>query len=491
MSRLLIESGPHETRVALLEDSRVVEVQIEDPLERGVVGNIYKGRVSKVLPGIEAAFVNIALERDAFLYAGDIYSAQPAEEDSEEPGAETRHDESIGDLVAEGDELLVQVVKDALPNKGARITAQITVPGRFVVLVPGAEDVGVSRRLTDPEERQRLASVMEAIRPEGVGLIARTAAVKRSQEEIYGDLERLMRVWGDIQRSAAKKTAPAAVYCEPELPLRVIRDQPIEQLEEILVDGKEAYDALGAYLEDLDPELREHLSLSDETGRLFETAGVDTAIKRALRGRVWLPSGGYIVINPTEALVAIDINTGRYTGSEDIETTAFKVNSEASVEIARQVRLRDLSGIIIVDFIDMERPEHRKEVLDIFQAELEKDRTRIHLSGMSELGLVEVTRKRSRTDLGRRLTEPCPCCHGRGRVKAPRTVCLDLRRALIRFFESQPDRLFHVELHPQVIQALEGNLRAILEEIETTVGAAVELRQDAALNPDEFRIVTE
>jgi ribonuclease G len=333
--------------------------------------------------------------------------------------------------------------------------------------------------------------VLEAIRPEGVGLIARTAAAKRTQEEIHGDLDRLMRVWADIQKSAARKTAPAAVYSEPDLPLRVIRDQPSEQLEEILIDGKEPYDALGAELEDLDPELRKRLSLSDETGRLFETAGVDTAIQRALRGRVWLPCGGYIVINPTEALIAIDINTGRYTGSEDIETTAFKVNSEAAVEIARQVRLRDLSGIIIVDFIDMEKPEHRKGVLDIFQAELDRDRTRIHLSGMSELGLVEVTRKRSRTDLGRRLTEPCRCCHGRGRVKTPRTVGLDLRRALTRFIAGQPDRPFHVELHPQVTEALEGNLRAILEEIEITVGAAVELRQNAALNPDEFRIVTE
>ena len=491
MSRLLIESGPHEARVALVEENRVVEVQIEDSLERGAVGNIYKGRVSKVLPGIEAAFVNIALERDAFLYAGDIYSAQPIAEELEEPSSEARRNETINELVAEGDELLVQVVKDALPSKGARITAQITMPGRFVVLLPGAGSVGVSRRLIEPDERDRLVSLMEAIQPDGAGLIARTAAAKRSQEEIRRDLDRLMGVWNDIQRSAAKKTAPECVYRELDLPSRVIRDQPIDQLEEILVDDKEVYDELGGYLEELDPELRQRLSFFDEPGRLFERAGVDTAIRKALRGRVWLPSGGYIVINPTEALVAIDINTGRYTGFEDIETTALKVNLEASVEIARQIRLRDLSGIIVVDFIDMESPEHRKEVLDIFSAELEKDRTRIHFSGMSELGLVEVTRKRSRADLSRRLTDPCPCCHGRGRVKAPKTVCLELRRALLRFKESQPDRPFHVELHPQVTKALEGALSAILEEIETTIGAAVELRQDAALKPDEFSIVAE
>ncbi len=491
MSRLLIESGPHETRVALVEENRVVEVQIEDPLDRGAVGNIYKGRVSKVLPGIEAAFVNIALERDAFLYAGDINGRPPIDEDLSELGSEARGSEAINNLIREDDELLVQVIKDALPSKGARITAQITVPGRFVVLLPGAEDVGVSRRLTDPDERERLASLLEAIRPQGVGLIARTAAAGRSQQEIHRDFDRLMRVWSQIQRTAAKTIAPGRVHSELDLPMRVIRDQPIDQLEEILIDGNEIYDDLGNYLEELDPELRQRLSRFDGPGQLFETAGVDTAIQKALRGRVWLPSGGYIVISPTEALVAIDINTGRYIGSEDIETTALKVNSEAAVEVARQVRLRDLSGIIIVDFIDMERPEHRKEVLDIFGTELQKDRTRIHISGMSELGLVEVTRKRSRNDLSRRLTGPCPCCQGRGRVRTPKAVCLEMRRALVRLDESHPDRPFHVELHPQVAQALEGDLNAILEEIEVRIGAAIELRQDAALKPDEFKIVSE
>ena len=491
MSRLLIESGVHEARVALVEGSRVVEVQIEDPIDRGSVGNVYKGRISKVLPGIEAAFVSIGLERDAFLYAGDIYGTDPAEEDLEGLASKTRHHRAIDELVSEGDELLVQVVKDALPSKGARITAQISVPGRFVVLLPGASGVGVSRRLSDSEERERLVSVLEACRPGGAGLIARTAAADRSMNEIQRDLDRLIQIWAEIERSSKAKKAPGLIYEEVSLPLRIIRDQLSEELEEIQVDGKEIFNDLVAYLDELDPKLRDRLSLFDKPGQLFDTAHVDTAIQKALRGRVWLPSGGYIVINHTEALVAIDINTGRFTGSGDIESTALKVNTEAAVEVARQVRFRDLGGIIVVDFIDMERPENRKEVLEALNVELEKDHTRAQVSGMSQLGLVEVTRKRSRIDLIRRLTEPCRCCHGRGRLKAPKTVCLELRRSLLRHKEIQPDRPFHVLVHPQVAEAIEADQSSILEEIETRIGAPLELRREASLKPDEFEIVLE
>lgn len=491
MSRLLIEAGVHESRVALVEEGRVVEVQIEDPTNRGAVGNVYKGRVSRVLPGIEAAFVSIGLERDAFLYAGDIYGAQPPDGDIEEPDSEARRNEAIDKLVSSGDELLVQVIKDALPSKGARITAQISVPGRFVVLLPGGSGVGVSRRLSEIEERERLASLLETCRPDGAGLIARTAAAQRSAEEIQRDLDRVIRIWAEIERSSKARKAPDLLHRELDLPSRVIRDQPTDQLEEIQVDGKEIFDDLVEYLDELDPELRSRLSLFERPGQLFEDEAVDTAIQRALRGRVWLPSGGYIVINPTEALVAVDINTGRFTGSGDIESTALKVNVEAAVETARQVRLRDLAGIIVVDFIDMENPENRKEVLEVLGIELEKDRTRTQVSGMSQLGLVEMTRKRSRNDLIRQLTEPCRCCHGRGRIKAQRTVCLELRRLLLRHQETQPDRTFHVRIHPQVAEALEGDQSSILEEIESSIGAPLQLRHEASLRPDEFEIIVE
>jgi ribonuclease G len=383
------------------------------------------------------------------------------------------------------------VVKDALPNKGARVTAQLSLPGRYAVLLPGSDGIGISRRLDEENERERLSEILESQRPEGAGLIARTAAAGRSASEIHRDIEGLERRWREIEGSAKRKSSPELVYRELDLPLRFIRDQAISNLEEIVVDGRETFDRLAAYLDDLEPDLRRRLSFFDKPESLFEEAGVEDTIRRALRSRVWLPSGGYVVINPTEALVAIDVNTGRYTSSEDIESTALKVNAEAAVAIASQIRLRDLSGIIVVDFIDMERAENRNEVLAVFSEALEKDRTKVQISSMSQLGLVELTRKRSHTDLSRRLTEPCPCCDGRGRVRAAKTVCLALRRSLIRFCGTQPDRSFHVRSHSRIITTLEGELSALREEIEATIGAPLDLRHDPDLGPDEYEIVAD
>jgi len=491
VSRLLIECGPYASRVALLEDGRVAEVQVEDPVDPGVVGNIYKGHVSKVLPGIEAAFIAVGLDRDTFLYAGDIHSPYPVEDELEDSDPALRRREPINELLNEGDEILVQVVKDALPNKGARVTAQISLPGRFAVLLPGSDGIGISRRLDDGDERERLSGILESRRPEGTGLIARTAAAGRSAEEIERDIAHLESLWEEIESSARRKSSPDLIYRELDLPQRFLRDQAISNLEEIVVDSRETFEHLADYLERLEPELRRRMSLSDKPESLFEESGVDETIRRALRGRAWLPSGGYVVINPTEALVAIDVNTGRYTSSDDIESTALKVNAEAAVEIASQIRLRDLSGIIVVDFIDMERAENRNEVIAVFSEALERDRTKVQISGMSQLGLVELTRKRSHTDLSRRLTEPCPCCAGRGRTRATKTVCLELRRSLIRFCESQPDRSFYVRSHPRVLATLEGELSALREEIETTIGRPLDLRQDPDLRPDEYEIVAD
>ena len=495
--RLLIDSDPFETRVAVLEDERLVEVFVERHLERASVGNIYKGRVTRVLAGMQAAFVDIGLERDAFLYVRD---AQPAPADADrapESGESARREGDadgaaaalpIQELVAEGDEILVQVVKDPLPRKGARVSTQIALPARFLVLLPRSARSAVSRRIEEPEERQRLLEAVAELGAQAV--IVRTAGEGRSAGELVADHAYLLGLWDEVEQRAGELAAPSLVHTELEPALRVVRDLVDESYEEILVEGAQTFRAVATFLDRVQPALAGRVRQHTDEVPLFEGQGLEQQLDAALRSKVWLKSGGYLIINPTEALVAIDVNTGRFVGGTSLEDTVFKTNLEAVRELVRQVRLRDLGGIIVVDLIDMELPENRAAVLEALQKEFAKDRARSKVLGLSDFGLVEITRKRSRANLRGVLTEPCPECHGDGRVKSAGTLLLAIRREILRAPGRFGGRDPLVLVHPAVEQALGPTERRVLADVERTLGKKVVVRADPSLHREQYELLT-
>ena len=489
--QLLIESDAHQSRVAVLEDERLMEVRIERRREERLVGAVFKGRVTRILPGIEAAFVDIGLERDAFLYAGDIQDQLQGVEEAEleqevEEGALNR---PIDQLITEGQEVLVQVVKEPLPNKGARITTFITLPGRHLVLLPASTDLGISRRIEDSEERLRLDELLTEIRPHDQGLIVRTVAEGIDSETLEADLERLTGQWSDIDQRARHVKAPALLHRDLELPMRAVRDFFDDRFEVLWLSGAEVYEQVLGYLKEVAPDLADRVQLHIPEGTLFERFGVESELERALGNRVWLPSGGYLVVSPTEALVAIDVNTGRYVGTVDLKETALTTNLEATREIARQLRLRDLGGIVVADFIDMEDTDHQSQVMAALESELANDRARIRIGGLSDFGLVEITRKRSRSDLVSQLTRPCPTCRGLGRVKSEVTVLLELRRKVLERIAELGGRPLQLRVRPEVSTSLEGEQRAILVELEERLGTRIRVEADTGLRAEEYEIL--
>jgi len=500
---MLIESDPHQIRTAVLEDGQLVELFVERVRRRGLVGNVYQGRVTRVLPGMQAAFVNIGLERDAFLYVSDVRGAaleveldDPALGEAatvgEEPPATPRRfrTANIGDLLNQGQEVLVQVVKDPLPNKGARISNHITLPGRYLVLLPTTRDFAVSRRIESEEERQRLLGLLEEVAPSpDTGLIVRTVGEGKGRAEFEADVEYLAKLWQGIHRRAASAGAPSLIHHDLDLARRVVRDIFSSRFSELWVEGDDCYERVRHFLEDVQPGLLDRLHLFEGEETLFQHYRIDEEIEATLKSRVWLKSGGYLVIHPTEALVAIDVNTGRFVGSRDLEETVLRTNLEAVREVVRQIRLRDLGGIIVLDLIDMIEEEHQQQVLAVLEEELEKDRAKSKMLGISEFGLVELTRKRTRPSLGRQLTQPCPYCRGRGRIKSLSTICLGLRRRLLdRFSQRRPDGL-RVRLHPEVARALVEEERAILDELEQAMDQEIHLESDPSLHQERFEIV--
>ncbi|HXO42145.1 MAG TPA: Rne/Rng family ribonuclease, partial [Thermoanaerobaculia bacterium] len=392
--KMLIESDPHQTRIAVLEDDRLTEIFVERRRHRGMVGNVYKGRVTRVLPGMQAAFVDVGLERDAFLYVSDVAADVEAMEDQElgetatdEPaargaaGAESpqpaalpapappAHAQqaapSIADLLKPGQEIIVQVVKDPLPNKGARISTHVTLPGRYLVLLPTVRHFGVSRRIDDDAERERLIGLLHQLPVAGGGLIVRTVGGGRGSEEFESDLTYLSKLWDKIRHRAGKVSAPTLLHQDLDLALRVVRDLLRQEFSVLWVDGEETYERIVEFLDQVQPALVAKVKLFRQGATLFEQFGIEDQIEAALKSKVWLKSGGYIVINPTEALVAIDVNTGRFVGQRNLEDTVLQTNLEAVQEIVRQIRLRDLGGIIVIDFIDMDERKNRQKVMQV------------------------------------------------------------------------------------------------------------------------------
>lgn len=400
---MLVDAYPEGVQIAVLEKDVVVEHYVARHDARSLVGNVYLGRVQNVLPGMEASFVDVGEARNGVLYAGEV--GIPGDDEDEVPRIET--------VLKSGQPILVQVTKDPMRSKGARLTASISIAGRHLVLVPRARSLGVSRRLSD-SERTRLRDIAQQLRPEEHGLIVRTAAEGASKRDIERDLERLMSIWSEIDDAAAKATAPALVYSEPELELRVIRDVFNRDISRCVVGDRALEQKLRRYIRVTTPDLDHRLELYEGKLPIFEEYRILEQIRKSLDRRVWLPSGGHIVIERTEAMTVIDVNTGKFVGKKSLEETVFRTNKEAAVEVGRQLRLRDIGGIIVIDFIDMEDPQNRDELLKVFKAELDKDRTRTQVFDISPLGLVQMTRKNVSAGIVEAFSDACPTCEGRG-----------------------------------------------------------------------------
>src|SRR5437868_6400245 len=488
---IVINATKHESRIAVLDEGQVVELWVERTRYRTVVGNIYKGRVTKVLPGMQSAFVELGLDRDAFLYVSDVleefeeYESESSEDLTldEAPRPET----SISDLLREGQEVLVQVSKDTIAGKGARITSHVTLPGRFLVYMPTVNHIGVSRRSENEEERMRLKNVLAAIRPPGAGgFIVRTAGEEREEEEFRADLKYLIDLWEQIRRRAEKASAPSAIHNDLDLVLRTIRDVLSPEFKSVWVDDVDQYQRVVEFLNQIQPNLVSRVRLYRREEPIFDEFGIEPEIAKALKSKVWLKSGGYIVINQTEALVAIDVNTGKYVGKRNLEETVFKTNLEAAKEIVRQIRLRDLGGIIVLDFIDMEEPNNRARLFETLEQEIRKDRSKTKILQISEFGLIEMTRKRVRQSLERSLTQACPYCAGSGRIKSNTTISLEIWRELMKLRDLHEGQDVIVRVNPAVY----GSLDPIFDEVERSLGVHLVFKPDDSLHHEQFDVMT-
>src|SRR5512138_1398397 len=537
---MIISSSTHETRVAILEDDQVAEIFIEREHQRGVVGNLYKGRVSKVLPGMQSAFVDLGLERDGFLYVSDVVANSEEfdrlETDDDEdggsagagdvssggtrpmqavrrpgsgdggasgggPGTRNRRDRDKGpdpkieELLKEGQEILVQVAKEPLGTKGARLTSHATMPGRFLVFMPTVDHVGVSRKIESREERSRLRGIVREFREQHGftgGVIIRTAAASRPKEDIVADLSYFHKIWTDIRQKAESSRAPAVVYREASLVAKLLRDLLTEEYSAIRIDNELEYRRVYELIERIMPSLAPKVKLYNKEYPIFEEYGVQAEIDRALRSKVWLKSGGSIVINQTEALVAIDVNTGRYVGKKTagrLEDTILKTNLEAVKEIVRQIRLRDLGGIIVLDFIDMEEKKNRQKVFQTVEQELRKDRSPSKALQVSDFGLVIITRKRVKQSLERVLTEPCPYCAGSAVIKSSSTICYEILAEVKKISADLNGQSLVLRVNPDIARALRDEERAVFKDLKQSLGRDIALRPDAQLHHEQFDLM--
>jgi Rne/Rng family ribonuclease len=550
---MIVSSSPHETRVAILEDDQIAEIFIERERQRGVVGNLYKGRVSKVLPGMQSAFVDLGLERDGFLYVTDVTASteefdrlETEDEESSSPpigngpplvqsaddargpvndarraggrGPERGHgpgpggpgrggrrdrdrdrdkgpEPKIEELLKEGQEIIVQVAKEPIGTKGARLTCHATMPGRFLVFMPTVDHVGVSRKIDSRDERGRLRGIVREFRDQHGftgGVIIRTAAAGRPKDDIVSDLSYFHRVWTDIRQKSESSRSPAVVYQEQSLVAKLLRDLLTEEFSAIRIDNDLEYRRVCELVERIMPALAPRVKLYEKEYPILEEYGVQAEIDRALRSKVWLKSGGSIVVNQTEALVAIDVNTGRYVGKKTagrLEDTILKTNLEAVKEIVRQIRLRDLGGIIVLDFIDMEEKKNRQKVFQAVEQELRKDRAPSKTLQVSDFGLVIITRKRVKQSLERVLTEPCPYCAGSAVIKSSSTICYEILSEVKKISSDLDGQTLVLRVNPDIARALREEERAVFKDLKQSLGREITLRPDAQLHHEQFDLM--
>jgi ribonuclease G len=506
-SEIIVATTGRETRVALMEHGRLVELHVDRGDERGFVGNVYLGKVVRVLPGMQAAFVDIGLERAAFLYVGDIYpdllhmhidettpdgtgAPVPAVLAEDRPRATPRVGQpAIQDLLKEGQEIVVQVAKDPIGTKGARLTTHIALPGRFLVFMPTVEHVGISRRIDRDKERRRLREFVEKHRKKGMGYIVRTVCEGAPTDALKADMAFLERTWERIQEASRGKRAPTLLHSEYGLVMRSVRDVFDEDVERMVVDDKRTFDEVRQFMDDFMPTAKEHVHLYRGAEPVFDTYGVEAEVARSMGRKVWLKSGGYLVIDQTEALMAIDVNSGKYVGSSSLEDTTLKINLEAVDEVVAQLRLRNIGGIIIIDFIDMDREQNRDRVFRALEEALKPDRARTNVLRISDLGLVEMTRKRVQEGLDRYLTELCPTCHATGHIRSRDTLAYEILREVKReAARIQGNATIYVNTTPSIADLLYAERYPDLEQIEGHVGRRVVIRAMGHFHPEQYEV---
>ncbi len=515
LKELVVNAAEHETRVAVLENGNIVELFMERGDESNITGNIYKGRVQRVLPGMQAAFVDIGLNQAAFLYVDDILDdttaelAQRFEQENDADGDEDTDasdakeeemppppswksarttDCPIEDLITEGQEILVQISKSPIGTKGPRVTTHISLPGRFMVLMPTVDHIGISKRIVDEKERTRLKELLLSFRKDTFGYIFRTAAQGIQERTLKKEISFLNKTWEDIQKKNKTVSAPCLVYRDLTVTFRAVRDLLNDEADKLIIDSREGYNNVLTFLEKLMPDLK--VSVEHYTGvePIFDAYNIEGDIARALKRKVWLKSGGYIIIEQTEALVAIDVNTGRYVGKHNFEETIVKTNLEAVKEIAYQIRLRNTGGIIIIDFIDMKKSQHREKVMSHLNDALKKDKSQTNVLPLSELGLVQMTRKRVRKNLTRSLCEPCFYCNGDGMLLSGKSICHKIYRDLLNEASDMMGNRFTVKVHPEIAQLLHGEEKGLVSSLEIKVNRPIAIYPEPHYHIEEYHI---
>ncbi len=500
-TEILINATSYEVRLALVEDGNLSEFHMQRPTEKGLMGNIYKGRVVRVLPGMQAAFIDIGLDRTGFLYVDDICLAGPVATDVSDTSdynpcitdcAITQvHVQGlrIEDVLHEGQDILVQVSKDPIGTKGARLTCHITLPCRNLVFIPQTDHIGISRKIEDEEVRDRLKNLIQAIRPEGTGFIVRTVAEHATREELEADMEFLMLLWDDIVERAEKTETRSLIHKDLDITLRSIRDFFSTDVDNLIIDDPVAHEKIVGHVKTFAPQLLEKISLYQESTPLFEAYNIEVEISRAIEKKVWLRSGGYIIIESTEALSVIDVNTGRYVGKSDLSDTIFKTNMEAAVEIAYQLRLRNIGGIIIIDFIDMENDSHREQLYTTFKEAVKKDKSRNNILKLSEFGLVQMTRKRISENLHQLMCEPCHYCGGEGMIKSRRTICYDIFRKITRNAKKYKGNNVTLQVHPRIANLLNNEEELTKVKVEKEIGKRIIVAPSKELHIEKYEII--
>ena len=478
-----------ETRIAIQEDSQLVEVYVEKQDKHRMVGNVYKGKVENVLPGMQAAFVDIGNDLNAFLPFSEIGNNEYIIEDSGNKHSRNnnrRHDNIEVDL-KKGQEIYVQVIKEPFAGKGPRVTTEVALPGRLLVLVPNANYIGISKKIWDKYERRRLKKVAQQLREGNTGVIIRTVAEGKSEELIENDFNQLMENWDKMEKISARENAPVIVYEDLETASSVVRDLLTPDVEKIIIDSKRLYKKTQKYLEDISPSLLERLELYKLKSPLFESFGIESEIEKLMRPKAWLKSGAYLIIEKTEAMVVVDVNSGRFVGKKLHEENSLKINLEAAREVARQLRLRDLSGLIVIDFIDMRYEENRKKVYHEIRKELKKDRAKVAVAPITEFGLLEMTRQRIRLSLLDSMSEECPACHGSGRIISRETLVTRIDHWLRRYKNKHRSLMLRLQLHPENAQYLGGEKKHILRGLMWQNFVHLKIEENVELRQDEFR----
>lgn len=508
-NELIINARPHETRVAIVENGTVVELHIERKTGYELMGNIYRGRVVRVLPGMQAAFVDIGLDRTAFLYVSDVHKDFMGLEQTmlrndigSENASLATHDEmrpdplsgisfNIEDLLHEGQDIIVQVSKEPIGTKGARLTSHISLPGRHLVLMPTVNHIGVSRRIEDMDERKRLRNIIQDLRPDHPGFIVRTVSEGADKNKLKSEMDFLLKLWANIQERMVKLSNPGLLHKDLTISLRSVRDLFTREVDRLVIDSKEEYENIMEFIETFAPRLIYSIDLYDGNDPIFDAYGIEMEISRALEKKIWLKSGGYIVIELTEALTAIDVNTGSYVGKRNLEETILKTNLEAVKEIVYQLRLRNIGGLIVIDFIDMEKKANQDRVFTVLKEGLNKDKAKNHILRMSELGLIEMTRKRTRENLNRLLSEPCFYCEGRGTLKSKRSICYeifrDLERELPTFMEGGN---IYIMVNPEIDHLLKEDEQQSIINLEKMINRRIIIIAKENFHMEQYEITT-